>query len=69
MLDILIRGGTVVSPQTTEQFDVGINVRSEGHFDNMVDALGRKRLDTLGKRLVVKNHFIGAGRTCGGFLG
>src|ERR1700741_5682870 len=54
MLDILIRGGTVVSPQTTEQFDIGIKNGRIVAFaaPNSIDLTANRMIDARGKYVV-----------------
>jgi dihydropyrimidinase len=54
MLDVLIRGGTVVSPQTKEQFDVGIKNGRIVAFaaPNSIDLTANRMIDARGKYVV-----------------
>ena len=47
MLDVLIRGGTVVSPQSSSRFDLGIQ---DGHRRICHPKLGRSRGDPHHRR-------------------
>ena len=54
MLDVLIRGGTVVSPDRTERFDVGVK---DGRIvvladDNAVDLEAARTIDARGKYVI-----------------
>ena len=50
MLDVLIRGGTVVTPATTERFDVGVKDGRIVAFaeENSVDLRAARTVDARG---------------------
>jgi dihydropyrimidinase len=54
MLDVVIQGGTVVSPQTTERFDIGVKDGRIAAFaaENSIDMPATRTIDARGKYVI-----------------
>ena len=54
MLDVIIRGGNVVSPESTERFDVGVKDGRIVVFaeENSIDLEAARTIDARGKYVI-----------------
>jgi hypothetical protein len=46
-----------------QQVDIGINIGSKRHFDNMVDAIRSKYPHAFGDRLIIEHHLASTRRS------
>ena len=53
-----------IRPAHLQQFDIGLDIGSKGHFDNMINPVRSERSRARLKFLIVAKHFVGASSPC-----